>query len=165
MSTLVLLFALIAPQDAGPASRPGAPTADEVRASIQRGVRFLLADQNKDGSFGGVRNMTFTDGFANPATHDAWVVGTTGLASTALLECCPKDEAQPALDRAAAFLASHADVKRPANWDIDNVWGFTFVDTSTVTVHVRRLREKVELDPGSPKRIQTVWGVGYRFEP
>jgi DNA-binding response OmpR family regulator len=48
---------------------------------------------------------------------------------------------------------------------LEHVWGFTFGDTSTVTVHVRRLREKVELNPGSPIRIQTVWGVGYRFEP
>ena len=46
-----------------------------------------------------------------------------------------------------------------------NVWGYTFGDTSTVTVHVRRLREKVESDPASPEHIQTVWGVGYRFEP
>jgi DNA-binding response OmpR family regulator len=48
---------------------------------------------------------------------------------------------------------------------LERVWGYTFGDTSTVTVHVRRLREKVEADPSSPKRIQTVWGVGYRFEP
>jgi DNA-binding response OmpR family regulator len=48
---------------------------------------------------------------------------------------------------------------------LEHVWGFTFGDTSTVTVHVRRLREKIEHDPSSPARIQTVWGVGYRFEP
>jgi len=48
---------------------------------------------------------------------------------------------------------------------LERVWGYTFGDTSTVTVHVRRLREKVEADPSSPQRIQTVWGVGYRFEP
>ena len=44
------------------------------------------------------------------------------------------------------------------------VWGYTVGDTSTVTVHVRRLREKVEPDAGSPQRIATVWGVGYRWE-
>jgi len=44
------------------------------------------------------------------------------------------------------------------------VWGYTFGDTSTVTVHVRRLREKVEPDPSQPIHIKTVWGVGYRFE-
>ena len=46
---------------------------------------------------------------------------------------------------------------------LEQVWGYSFGDTSTVTVHVRRLREKVELDPSTPDHIQTVWGVGYRF--
>jgi DNA-binding response OmpR family regulator len=48
---------------------------------------------------------------------------------------------------------------------LEQVWGFSFGDTSTVTVHVRRLREKVEADPAAPRHICTVWGVGYRFEP
>jgi two-component system response regulator ResD len=47
---------------------------------------------------------------------------------------------------------------------LKSVWGWTFGDQSTVTVHVRRLREKVEQDPAQPKRIVTVWGVGYRYE-
>jgi DNA-binding response OmpR family regulator len=46
-----------------------------------------------------------------------------------------------------------------------DVWGFSYGDTSTVTVHVRRLREKIEADPSSPRYVCTVWGVGYRFEP
>jgi DNA-binding response OmpR family regulator len=45
------------------------------------------------------------------------------------------------------------------------VWGYTYGDTSTVTVHIRRLREKVEADPSAPSHVCTVWGVGYRFEP
>ncbi|MHB8670868.1 MAG: response regulator [Acidimicrobiales bacterium] len=48
---------------------------------------------------------------------------------------------------------------------LDRVWGYTYGDTSTVTVHVRRLREKIEADPSRPERIRTVWGVGYRLEP
>ena len=44
------------------------------------------------------------------------------------------------------------------------VWGYTFGDTSTVTVHVRRLREKIEAEPSRPVHIKTVWGVGYLFE-
>jgi len=49
---------------------------------------------------------------------------------------------------------------------LDRVWGTTdYVDPSTVTVHVRRLREKIEPDPSNPRHIQTVWGVGYKFEP
>lgn len=45
-----------------------------------------------------------------------------------------------------------------------HVWGWEFGDTSTVTVHVRRLREKVEDDPAAPKLISTVWSAGYRFD-
>ncbi|MCL7451603.1 MAG: response regulator transcription factor [Anaerolineae bacterium] len=49
---------------------------------------------------------------------------------------------------------------------LDHVWGLTeYIDPSTVTVHVRRLREKIEADPGEPQHVVTVWGVGYRFEP
>jgi DNA-binding response OmpR family regulator len=48
---------------------------------------------------------------------------------------------------------------------LDQVWGWSFGDTSTVTVHVRRLREKIEPDPTAPRRIVTVWGVGYRYQP
>src|SRR6516162_6403215 len=48
---------------------------------------------------------------------------------------------------------------------LTEVWSWTFGDTSTVTVHVRRLREKLEPDPTMPRRIVTVWGVGYRYEP
>jgi DNA-binding response OmpR family regulator len=48
---------------------------------------------------------------------------------------------------------------------LEAVWGFSYGDTSTVTVHVRRLREKIEADPSEPRYVCTVWGVGYRFEP
>jgi len=48
---------------------------------------------------------------------------------------------------------------------LEQVWGFAYGDTSTVTVHVRRLREKIEADPADPRHVCTVWGVGYRFEP
>jgi DNA-binding response OmpR family regulator len=48
---------------------------------------------------------------------------------------------------------------------LEEVWGFSYGDTSTVTVHIRRLREKIEADASTPGHICTVWGVGYRFEP
>jgi two-component system response regulator ResD len=49
---------------------------------------------------------------------------------------------------------------------MDAVWQYNFyTDTSTVTVHVRRLRAKIEEDPSNPRWLQTVWGVGYRFQP
>jgi DNA-binding response OmpR family regulator len=47
---------------------------------------------------------------------------------------------------------------------MEAVWGYTFAaETSTVTVHMRRLREKMEPDPASPRYLLTVWGIGYRF--
>jgi DNA-binding response OmpR family regulator len=49
---------------------------------------------------------------------------------------------------------------------LEEVWDFAWDgDSATVTVHVRRLREKIEDDPSSPRHLVTVWGVGYRFEP
>jgi two-component system response regulator RegX3 len=47
---------------------------------------------------------------------------------------------------------------------LEQVWGWNFGDQSTVTVHVRRLREKIEANPTKPTRISTVWGVGYRYD-
>jgi DNA-binding response OmpR family regulator len=48
---------------------------------------------------------------------------------------------------------------------LDNVWGYTFAsDMGTVTVHIRRLREKIEPDPANPVFLQTIWGVGYKLE-
>ncbi len=49
---------------------------------------------------------------------------------------------------------------------LDRIWGISdYIDPSTVTVHIRRLREKIEADPANPAHLQTVWGVGYKFEP
>jgi len=47
---------------------------------------------------------------------------------------------------------------------LEQVWGWSFGDLSTVTVYVRRLRDKVEQEPASPAQLQTVWGVGYRWD-
>jgi DNA-binding response OmpR family regulator len=47
---------------------------------------------------------------------------------------------------------------------LETVWGYTHGDKSTVTVHVRRLREKIESNPAEPRHVVTVWGVGYRFD-
>jgi DNA-binding response OmpR family regulator len=64
------------------------------------------------------------------------------------------------------FLARHPGQVFSRNQLMDAVWQYSFyTDTSTVTVHIRRLRAKIERDPGEPQHIQTVWGVGYRFQP
>ena len=64
------------------------------------------------------------------------------------------------------FFARHPGQVFSRDQLMDTVWGFSFyTDTSTVTVHVRRLRTKIEQDPSAPRWLQTVWGVGYRFQP
>ncbi|MFJ9025403.1 response regulator transcription factor [Streptomyces sp. NPDC102259] len=64
-----------------------------------------------------------------------------------------------------AFLLRHPGRAFGREDLMHEVWGWEFGDLSTVTVHVRRLRGKVEDDPARPQLIRTVWGVGYRFEP
>jgi DNA-binding response OmpR family regulator len=64
------------------------------------------------------------------------------------------------------FLARHPRQVFSRDQLMDRVWGYeAALDTGTVTVHVRRLREKIEDDPSQPRFLQTVWGVGYRFMP
>jgi DNA-binding response OmpR family regulator len=61
-------------------------------------------------------------------------------------------------------MASHPKRVYTRDQLMETVWGYAFAgDTSTVTVHIRRLREKIEPDPAHPRYLQTVWGVGYRF--
>ena len=64
------------------------------------------------------------------------------------------------------FMAGHPKQVFKRDQLLENVWGFSeYVDPSTVTVHIRRLREKIEVDPSDPVWLLTVWGVGYKFEP
>ena len=63
----------------------------------------------------------------------------------------------------AVFIA-HPGVAYSRTDLLEKVWGWDFGDQSTVTVHVRRLREKIERDPAKPTRVATVWGVGYRYD-
>jgi DNA-binding response OmpR family regulator len=62
------------------------------------------------------------------------------------------------------FLASHPRRVFSRDQLMASVWGYTAaLDTGTVTVHIRRLREKIEDDPGQPRYLETVWGIGYRL--
>jgi DNA-binding response OmpR family regulator len=64
------------------------------------------------------------------------------------------------------FLASHPRRVFSRDQLMDRVWGYeAALDTGTVTVHIRRLRAKIEADASHPRRLETVWGVGYRFNP
>jgi DNA-binding response OmpR family regulator len=63
------------------------------------------------------------------------------------------------------FFARHPRQVFTRSQLLDHVWGYEFYgDPSTVTVHIRRLREKIERDPSQPRYILTIWGVGYKFE-
>ncbi|MFI5662645.1 response regulator transcription factor [Streptomyces sp. NPDC051684] len=106
---------------------------------------------------------------ARPATARQRPLSAAGLAVDPAARRVTRDGAELALtlrefDLLAFFLRnpgraySREDLMR-------EVWGWEFGDLSTVTVHIRRLRGKVEDDPARPRLIQTVWGVGYRFEP
>jgi DNA-binding response OmpR family regulator len=64
------------------------------------------------------------------------------------------------------FLARHPSRVFSRDQLMSSVWGYEAAfDTGTVTVHIRRLREKIEHDPSNPRHLQTVWGVGYRLAP
>lgn len=64
------------------------------------------------------------------------------------------------------LLASHPQQVFTRDQLLDRVWGeVEYIDPSTVTVHIRRLREKIESDPSSPSKLMTVWGIGYKFVP
>jgi DNA-binding response OmpR family regulator len=64
------------------------------------------------------------------------------------------------------FLASHPRRVFARDQLMDSIWGYEAAfDTGTLTVHIRRLREKIEDDPSRPRHLETVWGVGYRFAP
>jgi DNA-binding response OmpR family regulator len=67
--------------------------------------------------------------------------------------------------RLLAFLTGHPTQAFSREELLERVWGYTVGNLSTVTVHVRRLREKIEPDPAHPVFLVTVWGVGYRVDP
>jgi DNA-binding response OmpR family regulator len=64
-----------------------------------------------------------------------------------------------------AYLLAHPGRAYSRAELLAEVWGWEFGDQSTVTVHVRRLREKIENEPTRPRRIATIWGTGYRYDP
>jgi DNA-binding response OmpR family regulator len=117
-------------------------------------VRSVLRRTLGNGELARAQPLRVGDVSVDPATREVSVAGRA-LALTArefdLL----------------AFLVRHPRQVFTRGQLLRQVWEYTWVgdDTSTVTVHVRRLREKLEEDPSNPVRVQTVYGVGYRFVP
>ncbi|HMR68471.1 MAG TPA: response regulator transcription factor, partial [Anaerolineae bacterium] len=95
--------------------------------------------------------ITIGQVMANPATRQVWVSDREIVLTAKEFDLL-------------WFLMSHPGQVFTRDQVLDNVWGFDFFgDASTVTVHVRRLREKIETQPTKPAYILTVWGVGYKF--
>ncbi|MDT7783194.1 MAG: hypothetical protein QOF58_1613 [Pseudonocardiales bacterium] len=84
-------------------------------------------------------------------------------AHTATLDGMPLQLTTREFDLLAFFIGNAGKAFGRAEL-LERVWGWQFGDQSTVTVHVRRLREKIEKDPAKPRRLSTVWGVGYRYD-
>ncbi|MFC7221384.1 response regulator transcription factor [Streptomyces polyrhachis] len=99
-----------------------------------------------------------TSGLAlDPAARRAWQEDGNNKRSELPLT-------QREFDLLSHFLAHPGEVFTRTDL-MHKVWDWDFGDLSTVTVHIRRLRAKIERNPATPKLITTVWGVGYRFDP
>ena len=100
-----------------------------------------------------VERLAFGDVELELATRDAWKAGADVRLTAKEFDLL-------------WFLASHPRRVFSRDQLMASVWGYTAaLDTGTVTVHVRRLREKLEDSPSQPRHLQTVWGVGYRLAP
>ncbi|MHB9755951.1 response regulator transcription factor [Streptomyces sp. BYX5S] len=106
---------------------------------------------------------------ARPATARQLPLHAGGLTVDPAARRASRDGAELALTLREfdllAFFLRHPGQAYTREDLMREVWGWDFGDLSTVTVHIRRLRGKVEADPARPRLIRTVWGVGYRFEP
>jgi len=102
------------------------PDPAAVRAAISAGLEYLVANQNEDGSWGGVRNATFTTSFGNSGTQYCWMVGTTALATQAVLELARDEAGREAADRGLTYLMLNTRLVRPAEWDVDNIWSLIY---------------------------------------
>ena len=120
--------------------------AARVRAALRRANAFSAAGPALGGP------LDFGDLRLEPDTREVTVRGGTPVTLT-----------EREFDL-LYHLASHPKRVHTRAYLMEVVWGYAFaVDTRTVTVHVRRLREKIEPDPARPRYVRTVWGVGYKF--
>jgi two-component system response regulator ResD len=116
-------------------------------------VRAVLRRTKSAAKDGIERPLDLGDLHIDPQTHLVTVRGTE-------LELTVKEF--DLLD----WLARHPRQVFSRDKLLESVWGLSdYIDPSTVTVHIRRLREKIEADPSNPVHLLTVWGVGYKFEP
>jgi two-component system response regulator ResD len=123
------------------------------REVVARAKAVLRRASSASGNGGTGASLTLGDVTINPHTRHADVAGQP-------VELTPKE-----FDL-LWFLASHSGQVFTRSQLLDQVWDYQyFGDASTVTVHIRRLRAKIEADAVRPRHLKTVWGVGYKFEP
>lgn len=158
------------------ASEPVVEVDDaSTRIAIQNGLRYLIKSQNDDGSFGGHKNATFTSSFGNPHTYHCWQVGTSALATQALIEL-GGDDAADAAWQGLAYLMQNARLRRPAEWDLDNNWGLIYgLNTLAIALKDPRyldspreapLREAAQIMLEGLQRYQSArGGWGYYADP
>jgi DNA-binding response OmpR family regulator len=117
-------------------------------------VKAVLRRTSGSGTVsGGEQTLTFDDLGIDPKTRLVTVSGEEKILTAREFDLL-------------IVLARHPRQVFSRDQLLDQVWGISeYIDPSTVTVHIRRLREKLEPDPSTPHHIQTVWGVGYKFEP
>ncbi|WP_088040757.1 response regulator transcription factor [Bacillus sp. EAC] len=116
-----------------------------VKAHLSRYKRFTSNEQSNDVLQ--VRGLT-----VNKESRQVFVEGIEKIFTTKEFNLL-------------SFLASNPNKVFSKEHLFDRIWGFdTIGDNSTVTVHIRKIREKIEKDPSNPKYIETVWGAGYRFK-
>lgn len=109
------------------AQQPALPTRADAERALRAGQDWLLANQNQDGSWGSWSAPGPYDGFwSNLETHRSWQVATTALGCMALMDAGLGEAEAAAVDLGLDFLALHADVKRPSDWDTDNVWAYAY---------------------------------------
>jgi hypothetical protein len=158
--TVVVPLPLSPLATAGPVPLPiNPPTAEEIEAAISRGVRFLLDDQNENGSWGSATRTKGLNIYAPiPGAHHAFRAGTTGLAVMALAEYAESGiEAHQAdvlrsLDRADVWLRENLPQLRRANTDaLYNVWGHAYGIQALVRLHNRS--DVSNEDRGSYQRL------------
>ncbi len=116
-------------------------------------VRAVLRRTRSTAAPGGEQPLVFTDLRVDPLTRLVEVNGEEKILTAREFDLL-------------YLLARHPRQVFSRDQLLDRVWGITeYIDPSTVTVHIRRLREKIEPDPVSPRHLITVWGMGYKFEP
>jgi DNA-binding response OmpR family regulator len=116
-------------------------------------VRAVLRRSGASSQPGQEKPLSFNDLNIDPSTHLVTIQGQEMVLTVKEFDML-------------WLLASHPRQVFTRDQLLERVWGLSdYIDPGTVTVHVRRLREKIEDDPSNPTHIQTVWGVGYKFEP